>query len=69
MKHSKNLAVGAAVLGVLIAVVGTVVFFGVGPASPPSDLLALRVVSVVWPVLLFGGILGFVVLSVVDRRG
>jgi len=68
MKLARTLSIGAIVLGLIWAVVGTVVFFGVSPQSSKSDLRALEISTVIWPTLIVGGIAGLLFTSFARRR-
>lgn len=67
IKAGKTVSIVAAVLGLFMAPCWLVVFFGVGPKSPQSDILAMEIVYILWHVLLIGGLAAFISLVVIDK--
>jgi hypothetical protein len=68
MRKGKTLSWFALILGAAWAVVGTFFFFGVSPQSPPSDIRALVISTIIWRALVVGGIVGLIVFSIRDKQ-
>ena len=62
MRMAKKASLYTSLAGLLLAGLWLGVFFGTGPYSPRSDIVAMEITYVVWHVLLYGGLLSFAIL-------
>jgi len=67
VKTAKTIALIAFLVGLVMAPLWLGVFFGTGSYSPKSEILIMETVYVIWHVLLYGGLVAFLALVVVDR--